>query len=61
MAKDDEKEQILRETYEPGAPDGPQNWRNKLRTREEKLKYIKSGERYWYGESHGSERRRTPA
>ena len=61
MAETEDKEPILPETYEPGAPTGPQNWRNKLRTREDKLKYIRNGERYWYGESHGSERRRTPA
>lgn len=53
---------IGEETYEPGKPAGPCNWRNKLCTREEMLKYLQTGERYWYNsEWYGSEKRRTPA
>ncbi|MFC1899502.1 hypothetical protein ACFLXP_04145 [Chloroflexota bacterium] len=37
-------------------------WRYKLESREERLKYLENGERYWYGkESYGSEKRKTPA
>ena len=57
-----EAQKVLGETYEPGKPAGAYNWRAKLRSREEMLKYLQTGERYWYGkEWYGSERRRTPA
>jgi hypothetical protein len=57
-----EKKLIGEETYEPGKPSGPGNWRNKLGNREEMLKYLQSGERYWYSDDwYGSEKRRTPA
>jgi hypothetical protein len=37
-------------------------WRQKLASREEKLRYLEAGERYWYGkEWFGSEKRKTPA
>ena len=54
---------VLAETYEPGKPDGNQdgNWRQKLGSRSEELRYLKSAERYWYGEPFGSEKRRKPA
>ncbi len=51
-----------REAAGQGDDVNPHNWRVKLRDRDEMLKYLKSGERYWYSdESYGSERRRTPA
>jgi hypothetical protein len=54
--------EVLGETYALGKPTGPGNWRGKLETREEMLKYIQTAERYWFGkESYGSEKRRTPA
>jgi hypothetical protein len=57
-----EEKEVLGPTYEAGKPTGPYNWRHKLQTREEMLKYLETGERYWYGEDwYGSERRRTPA
>ncbi len=37
-------------------------WRQKLQTRQEKLKYLQNGERYYYGKDwFGSEKRKTPA
>ena len=55
-------EKVLGETYEPGQPTEAYNWRAKLGNREDMLKYLQTGERYWYGEEwYGSERRRTPA
>lgn len=60
--KDVEKVEVLGETYEPGKPEEPGNWRKKLPTREEILKFIQTGERYWYSdEGYGSEKRKTPA
>ena len=56
--------EVLGETYEAGKPEGEGmgRWRQKLASREEKLKYLESGERYWYGkEWFGSEKRKTPA
>jgi hypothetical protein len=54
---------VLAGTYEPGKPDSKNDgqWRQKLGSRAEELKYLKSAERYWYGEPFGSEKRRKPA
>lgn len=53
---------ILGPTYEPGKPQKSLGWMEKLTSREEILKFLKTGERYWYSkEWYGSERRRTPA
>jgi hypothetical protein len=59
-----DKAKVLGETYEKGKPEGDEmgRWRQKLGSREEKLKYLRTGERYWYGKDwFGSERRKTPA
>ena len=56
--------EVLRETFEPGIPEGTDagRWRQKLESRREKLKYLETGERYYYSkEGYGSERRRNPA
>jgi hypothetical protein len=56
--------EVLGETYEEGRPEGEEagKWRQKLASREEKLKYLENGERYWYGEEgFGSEKRKNPA
>ena len=58
------KVEILGETYEAGEPrgEGTGRWRQKLESRDEKLKYLKSGERYWYSSDwFGSEKRKNPA
>ena len=58
------KVEILEETYEAGQPQGEAagRWRQKLESRDEKLKYLKSGERYWYNNDwFGSEKRKNPA
>jgi hypothetical protein len=55
---------ILGETYEPGKPEGEEmgKWRQKLASREEKIKYLQTGERYWYSSDwYGSEKRKKPA
>ena len=56
--------EVLAETYEAGLPEGEEagRWRQKLEGREEKLKYLQNGERYWYSDDwFGSEKRKTPA
>ena len=58
----EEQELVGAETYEPGKPTAHHNWRSKLSSRAEMLKYLQTGERYWYSvEWYGSEKRRTPA
>jgi len=55
---------VLGATFDEGKPEGEElgKWRQKLGTREEKLKYLETGERYWYGEEwYGSEKRKNPA
>jgi hypothetical protein len=59
-----DKVEVLGATYEEGKPEGEElgKWRQKLRNREEKLKYLQTGERYWYGKDwYGSEKRKNPA
>ncbi len=56
--------EVLGATFEEGKPEGEEmgKWRQKLVSRQEKLKYLQSGERYWYGKDwYGSEKRRNPA
>jgi hypothetical protein len=59
-----QKVKILGATYEEGQPEGEEvgHWRHKLRNRDEQLKYLKSGERYWFSQDwYGSEKRKNPA
>ncbi len=59
-----EKVELLGATFEEGTPDGEElgRWRQKMDTREEKLRYLQTGERYWYSEDwYGSEKRKNPA
>ncbi len=59
-----EQVELLKETYEKGTPQGEEmgKWRQKLASRAEKLKYLRNGERYFYGkDAYGSEKRKNPA
>jgi len=59
-----EEVEVLGATFEEGKPEGEElgKWRQKLLNRQERLKYLQSGERYWYGEEwYGSEKRKNPA
>ncbi len=59
-----EEVEVLGVTFEEGKPEGEElgKWRQKLVSRQEKLKYLQTGERYWYGkEWYGSEKRKNPA
>ena len=55
---------ILDETYENGEPEcigcgKDMGWRGKFKSREDKLRYIKSAERYWYSKDwFGSEKQK---
>ena len=56
--------EVLGATFEEGKPVGEDEgkWRQKLDSRDEKLKYLQNGERYWYSdEGFGSEKRKNPA
>ena len=56
--------EVLGATFEEGKPEGEElgKWRQKLESREERLKYLQSGERYWFGKDwYGSEKRKNPA
>ena len=56
--------EVLGATFEPGKPEGENagRWRQKLESRQEKLKYLETGERYWYSmDWFGSEKRKNPA
>ena len=59
-----EEVEVLGATFEEGKPDSKDagKWRQKLGNRKGKLKYLQTGERYWYGEEwYGSEKRKNPA
>jgi hypothetical protein len=59
---DGKKIKVLGPTYEEGKPGAADNWRLKLRSRDEMLAYLKTGERYWFNEEwFGSEKRKTKA
>ena len=56
--------ELLGETFEEGKPENVElgAWRKKLESREDKLKYLETGERYWYSDDwFGSEKRKNPA
>ena len=55
---------MLGETFEKGMPDDKElgKWRQKLGSRQDIMKYLKTGERYWYSDDwYGSEKRKNPA
>jgi hypothetical protein len=57
-----EKVKVVGPEYEPGAPVGVHAWRAKIQGRGEMLKYLRSGERYWFNKDwYGSEKRKSPA
>ena len=56
--------ELLGETFEEGKPEDIElgAWRKNLESRDDKLKYLKTGERYWYSDDwFGSEKRKNPA
>jgi hypothetical protein len=56
------KVKVLGPTYDEGKPEGLQDWRDKLSTREEKVAYLRTALRYWYSKDwFGSEKRKQEA
>ena len=56
--------EVLGATFAEGKPEDKElgRWRQKVGSRQDKLKYLETGERYWYGkEWYGSEKRKNPA
>jgi hypothetical protein len=57
--------EVLGATFEQGRPSGENagKWSQKLTNRAETLKYLQTGQRYFYGtdEGFGSEKRKSPA
>lgn len=54
--------EVLGPTYEKGKPESSDHWRQKLRNRDEMVKYLQTAERYWFSDDwYGSEKRKTPA
>ncbi len=55
--------EVLEPDFDDGKPEKPDQWRTKLKTEQARmLKYLETGERYWYAEEgYGSERRKTKA
>ncbi len=61
---DGKKVQILGETYAEGVSPvmQPYKWRSKIQGRQNQLRFLETGLRYWYAEEgFGSEKRKTPA
>jgi hypothetical protein len=57
-----EKVSVVGPEYEEGTPQQPHQWRKKIQGRQEMLKYLQAGERYWFSkEWYGSEKRKNPA
>jgi hypothetical protein len=58
------KVQVLAESYEPGAPEikgagEERGWRGHFTDRNQIIRYLKNGERYWYASDwYGSEKKR---
>jgi hypothetical protein len=57
--------EVLGATYEEGQPEGAEmgKWNQKLTSRNDTLKYLQNGLKYFCGgeEGFGSEKRKTPA
>ncbi len=56
------KVKVLGPTYESGKPEEREDWRAKLRTRDEIVNHLRTALRYWYSkEWYGSEKRKQDA
>ena len=53
---------VLGSTFEPGIPLERGEWKNRFSGREDEMKYLRTGLRYWYSDDwYGSEKRKKPA
>jgi hypothetical protein len=56
------KVKVLGPTYEEGKPEGNEDWKKKLGTRDDMMNYLRTALRYWYSkEWYGSEKRKQEA
>jgi hypothetical protein len=56
------KVKVLGPTYEEGKPEGSEDWKKKLGTRDDMMNYLRAALRYWYSkEWYGSEKRKQEA
>ena len=55
------KVKLIQESYEAGQAQGKGDWRSKLNDKNEMIQQVKTDLHYWYGEGHGSEKRKKPA
>ncbi|RLA92544.1 MAG: acetyl-CoA decarbonylase/synthase complex subunit delta [Deltaproteobacteria bacterium] len=54
--------EVLGASYEGGKPEDKEDWRQKLKNKDEMVQYLKTALRYWYSTDwYGSEKRKTPA
>jgi len=56
--------EVLGATFDKGEPKDVEmgKWRQKLESRQEQMKYLETGERYFYSKDwYGSEKRKNPA
>jgi hypothetical protein len=56
-----QKVKLIQESYASGQAQGKEDWRNKLEDKEQLIEQVKTELHYWYGPSHGSEKRKKPA
>jgi hypothetical protein len=61
-----EEVEVLGGTFEEGTPQGEEmgRWNHKFSSRAENIKYLQTGQRYFYSpsaEGFGSEKRKNPA
>jgi len=52
---------LIQESYDPGRPEGKNDWRAIADGRDEQLQRVRTDLRYWYAEGYGSEKRKKPA
>jgi hypothetical protein len=55
------KVKLIQESYASGQAQGKEDWRNKSDDKEGLIQQVKTELHYWYGPSHGSEKRKKPA
>ena len=60
--RDGKEVEILDADLDEGKPESADDWRGKITDRKSMLRYLETGERYWYSDNwYGSEKRKNPA
>jgi hypothetical protein len=55
------KIKIIQDSADPGQAEGKNDWREKIKDRDDMLRQVKTDLHYWYAEGYGSEKRKKPA